>query len=61
MTPKAIYYVEVLPGGTALPYRQRGGKIFTTYIHAVNHKKLLERYGAIARVMTISPVEWKEV
>lgn len=61
MLPTKIYYVQVLPGGTPLGYRQRGGKIFTTEQHAVNHKEGLERMGVNARVMILESPVWREL
>lgn len=61
MLPSKIYYVEVLPGGEPLPFRVRGGKIFTTLYHADNHKDGLERLGVNARVVVLESPVWREV
>jgi hypothetical protein len=61
MLPTKIYYVEVQPGGTPLPYRQRGGKIYTVEQHAINHRDTLLRLGANARVMILESPFWREL
>lgn len=61
MLPNKIFYVEVLPGGEPLGFRQRGGKIFTRHEHAENHKETLERQGVFARVMVLESPVWREV
>lgn len=58
--PKKLYYVKILPGGTPLKYRQRGGGTYTEEKHARSHYNSLKAYGSKVQLL-VADVEWSVV
>jgi hypothetical protein len=58
--PKQLYYVEVIPGGKPLGYREPGGKTYATKPHAVTQRDRLIAAGHNAKLF-VTVAEWQEV
>lgn len=60
MKPKKLYYVEILPGGKPLEYRQKGGGTYANLNHANNAYEALRRYGSNVRLYETTTT-WDQV
>lgn len=58
--PNKLYYVKVLPGGTPLKFRQRGGGVYVDEKYANSQFKSLRAHGSIVELM-VAEVEWTVV
>lgn len=56
--PKKLYWVEILPGGEPLPYRQRGGGVFSTLAHAQGRCKKLDHRGVLTQIYVAEQIPW---
>lgn len=57
-TPKKLYWVDILPGGNPLPYRQRGGGVFSTLAMAKGRCEKLAHLGVLTRIFVSAKIEW---
>lgn len=57
-TPKEIFYVEILPGGTPLGFREQGGGHFTSEKHARDRYEYHNNRGRRVRLYTILNPPW---
>lgn len=57
--PKTLFYVEIIPGGRQLGYRERGGKTYAQRAHAVTHRDRLIASGVEAVLFECTP-EWQQ-
>lgn len=60
MKPKELYYVEVIPGGTPLAFREKGGGTYASKPYAVAQCDKLIEAGHIA-VLFVTTADWHEV
>lgn len=58
--PKKLYYVKILPGGTPLKYRQKGGGTYTDEKYAKSQYNSLKAYGSKVELL-VAEVNWTVV
>lgn len=55
--PKKLYYVKILPGGTPLKFRQKGGGTYTDEKYAKSHYESLKAHGSKVELL-VTEVNW---
>ncbi|QNN99234.1 hypothetical protein SEA_FAUST_155 [Streptomyces phage Faust] len=55
--PKKMFYVKILPGGTPLKYRQKGGGTYTDEKYAKSQYATLKAHGSNVELLE-AEVNW---
>lgn len=58
--PKKLYYVKILPGGTPLKYRQKGGGTYAEEKYAKSQYRSLEIHGSNVELL-VTETNWTVV
>lgn len=58
--PEKLYYVKIVPGGTPLKFRQKGGGTYTNEMYAKGQYEYLKAHGSKVELL-VAEVEWSVV